>query len=49
MVSTQITRGEIEMKEEWVRGERLTDSEGERGSGRVEGGAQMVLKEKARE
>lgn len=45
MVSTQITRGEIEMKEEWGKVERLTDSEGEAGVG---WGAQMILKEKAR-
>lgn len=41
MGSTQITLGEIEMKEGWARGERMTNREGKR-----EGWAQMVLEEK---
>lgn len=35
MGSTQITLGEIEMKEGWVKGERLTDGKREKREGRA--------------
>lgn len=44
MGSTQITLGVIEMKEGWVKGERVTDNKRRKG----DGWAQTVLKEKAR-
>lgn len=43
MGSTQITLGEIEMKEGWVKGESMTDSKGKK----REGWGQMVLEERA--
>lgn len=45
MGPTQITLGEIEIKEGWVKGGRMTDNEREE----REGWTRMVLKEKARE
>lgn len=47
MGPTQITLGEIEIKEGWVKGGRMTDRIPEREE--REGWTRMVLKEKARE